>query len=81
MCCGWVIRQAIALAIIGVALGLAASYALTSLMEQLALRCEANRPTDIYCDCGVAGDYCVGCVGLPARRAMKVDPLVALRYE
>src|SRR5262249_55952604 len=82
-----VLRQGMALTVIGVALGLAGSHALTKYLEN-----EANLTNMLY---GVnSGDpltYGVTAVVLtvvalvacfiPARRATKVDPMVALRYE
>jgi putative ABC transport system permease protein len=76
-----VIKQAIVLATIGVALGLAASYALTSLMSTLLFGVKPTDPVTFVTAAAVLAITALGASYLPARRATKVDPLVALRYE
>ena len=76
-----VIKQGLILASVGVALGIAASYFLTRLMSSLLF---GIAPTDLATFVFSAALLVVtALVGtyLPARRATKVDPLVALRYE
>ncbi|MGH9871753.1 MAG: ABC transporter permease [Pyrinomonadaceae bacterium] len=76
-----VVGNGMVLALAGVAFGLAGSYWLTRLMETLLFEV---KPTDLPTFATVAvGLLLIALLAccIPARRAMKVDPLVALRYE
>jgi putative ABC transport system permease protein len=76
-----IIGQGIKLTSIGVAVGLLASLALTRLMKSLLYDVTATDPaTFLLIPLLLAGVALLACY-IPARRAMKVDPLVALRCE
>jgi predicted permease len=76
-----VLRQGLGLAIVGAAVGLVCSLIVSHLMASLLY---GVRPTDPLTFASVAffflGVALLACY-LPARRAMKVDPMFALRYE
>jgi putative ABC transport system permease protein len=76
-----VIRQGMAMALTGVTIGLAASFALTSLLKSLLFEVST---TDFSTFAGVSGlliAVAVVACWIPARRASRVDPMVALRCE
>ena len=76
-----VMKSGLIIAFVGVAIGLGGAFALTRLMSSLLFAVE---PTDKATFAGVS--TCLLLIALaacyiPARRATKVDPLKALRYE
>jgi len=76
-----VLRHGVKMALVGVVIGLGGAFALTRLMTSLLFGVAASDPATF-----VAVALLLVLVALlacywPARRAMKVDPMVALRYE
>jgi putative ABC transport system permease protein len=76
-----VVRQAMLLALGGVGIGLLASLALTRLMKSLLFSISVTDPmTFVVIALLMTLIALLACL-IPARRATKVDPMVALRYE
>ena len=76
-----VLAQALRLAVVGIAIGIAASLALTRFISSLLFDVSA---TDALTFAGVSILVLVVMLAaccVPARRAMRVDPMVALKYE
>jgi ABC-type antimicrobial peptide transport system permease subunit len=79
-----VLQQGMLLTVIGVVIGLAGAYALTGYLESLTSMLFGVKPRDpmtfVFIAVLLGLIALVACL-IPARRATKVDPLVALRYE
>jgi len=76
-----VVKKGIVLGVIGVAAGLAASFALTRLISSLLFEVTAtDAATFTAVSVGLFLVTLIACY-VPARRATRVDPLKALRYE
>jgi putative ABC transport system permease protein len=76
-----VLREALWLAGLAVAIGLAGSIALTRVMESLLYETTPNDPATLAISAAAILFVAAVAALLPARRATQVDPLVALRYE
>jgi putative ABC transport system permease protein len=76
-----VVGQAMTLAGIGLAIGLAAALLLSSTLEKMLFNLSSTDPSTFAAVAGVLFIVALVASWLPARRAARVDPVVALRAE
>jgi putative ABC transport system permease protein len=76
-----VVLQGMQLAIVGVAVGLAAALGLTRVMSAFLFGVKARDVATFVLTPAVLTAVSLMAVWLPARRATRIDPVVALRYE
>jgi putative ABC transport system permease protein len=76
-----VLRHGAALAGVGVLIGLVGTLALTQLIRGLLFQVSAHDPTTIAGVAAFLAAVVLAACWIPARRAMRADPIVALRYE
>ena len=76
-----VVAEGARMAAFGVVIGIAASLAITRLMSSLLFGISATDPLTFVGVAALLSSVALLASYIPARRAMRVDPMVALRYE
>jgi putative ABC transport system permease protein len=76
-----IVGQGMTMALIGIGIGLAVATTLTRVMASLLYEVSATDPLTFAAISLMLAAVALAACYIPARRAMKVDPMVALRYE
>ena len=76
-----ILREALKLAAIGVAIGLPVALAMVGLMRAALYGIEPHDPVTVIVTIVIMVAVAILAAWIPARRAAKVDPMEALRYE
>jgi predicted permease len=76
-----IIKQGMSLAVIGLGIGVVVALGVTQLLTKILFGVSAFDPPTFVAVCALLAAVAALSSYLPARRATKVDPLVALRYE
>jgi len=76
-----VLRQGIILAIVGAAVGIGVALGVTRYLTSMLYDVHANDPITMIGVAVLLTIVALAACYIPARRAMRVDPMVALRYE
>jgi ABC-type antimicrobial peptide transport system permease subunit len=78
---GMVVREGLLVALAGAVMGAGASFAVSGLVKGIVYDVRTGDPVTLAAVTGILLVVALAACFLPARRATKVDPLVALRYE
>jgi len=76
-----ILGEGIAVILLGLAIGLLGSLALTRFLSSLLFGVTATDPLTFACVAALLAVVALAACYVPARRALRVDPLVALRAE
>jgi ABC-type antimicrobial peptide transport system permease subunit len=76
-----VVRESLLLLALGVALGIPAGLAATRLLRAGLFGVNPSDPATLACAVGLVTIVILAAAWLPARRASRIDPIVALRCE
>jgi predicted permease len=76
-----VLRQGIVLALIGAAVGIAAAFGVMRYISMMLYDVRSNDPLTMIAVVVLLTLVALAACSIPARRAMRVDPMVALRHE
>ena len=78
---GMVLKQVLWMTIVGGVVGLAAAVGLGQLAQSLLFELQGHDPMVLSVSAAVLGLVALGAGFVPARRASRIDPMLALRYE
>jgi putative ABC transport system permease protein len=76
-----VVRQGLAPVFAGIAIGLAGAFALTRVIASLLFKISATDPVTFFSLPPLLAAIALLACYIPARRAAKIDPLVAIRHD
>jgi putative ABC transport system permease protein len=76
-----VVRQGMMLALLGLAIGVPSAFVLTRLLASLLFQITPGDPLTFAAVAALLVAVALAACYIPARRATRVDPMVALRYE
>jgi predicted permease len=76
-----VLREVTTMVLVGVALGVPLAFALGRVVQGQLFELSAQDPAALFAAASILGVVAVVAAYLPARRATRVDPMLALRYE
>jgi len=76
-----VVKQSMTLILVGIAIGGIGAFAVTRLMASILYGVSASDPVTFTCVALLLGGIAFLACYIPARRATRIDPMVALRYE
>jgi len=76
-----VLKRAFLLVAAGVSIGLAMSLTGAGVLTRVLFDTQPREPLLIAAACGLVAFASIFAASIPARRAARVDPMIALRYE
>jgi ABC-type antimicrobial peptide transport system permease subunit len=76
-----VLRDGLKLVLAGVGIGVAGALALTRLMESMLFEVSSTDTLTFIVITSILAGVALAACFVPARRATRVDPMIALRYE
>ena len=78
---GMMLRQGAIIVVVGLFIGLSATFALSKFVGRFLIGVSGTDPLTYLSVCGILAAVTLSACAVPAWRAMRLDPLVALRHE